>query len=114
MKSLRSQVFAQYDAFNEITHETLCHMFPNANIQVLRQYLSEARNYKRQINITNMKHVNLDAIEPLIIKALNKSPNSQNIKLALDFIRLKQSTEGLEDDIDIDQYLIKLKEGLTK
>ena len=107
-------MFELYDQNNEILHEDLCSLFVNADEKTLLEYLSKARNYKRQITNTNVKHVNLDAIEPLIIRQLNKLPNTLNIKLALDFIRLKQSTEGLEDDIDIEQYLIKLKEGLTK
>ena len=107
MVSLRSQVFSAYDISNEITHAGLCSLFVNEKPEVLATYLSEARSPIRKIKEKPIEKINLDQIESRIIAIVNKSPNAQNMKLALDFIRLKQSTEGLQDDIDIEQYLVK-------
>ena len=109
MVSLRPQVFLAYDINNEISHKSLCDKFPNANEKTLLGYLSEARSPTRARRENNLKHIDLDAIESRIVAIINKSPNAQNMKLALDFIRLKQSTEGLQDDIDIEQYLKKVE-----
>ena len=109
MVSLRSQVFDLYDHNNEITHSSLCDMFVKAKSDVLSVYLSEAKSPMRKIKDKPIKKINLDQIESRIIAIVNKSPNAQNMKLALDFIRLKQSTEGLQDDIDIEQYLKKVE-----
>ena len=100
-------MFSAYDISNEITHAGLCSLFVNEKPEVLATYLSEARSPIRKIKEKPIEKINLDQIESRIIAIVNKSPNAQNMKLALDFIRLKQSTEGLQDDIDIEQYLVK-------
>jgi len=105
--ALRPQVIQEYDINNEITHRMLCDMFPNANEKTLLGYLSEARNPNRKIRDQPVKKIDLDQIESRIIAIINKQPSAANMKLALDFIRLKQSTEGLQDEIDIEQYLVK-------
>lgn len=108
MVSLTSQVRLAYDNDNDITLLDLKNIFPKENEKSLSNRLRELQNKTDNPDIIIGK-VNLDGIEPLILKALNKTPNGFNIKLALDFIRLKQSTEGLQDDIDIEQYLKKVE-----
>ena len=108
MVSLRSLVFSEYRRDNEITHDSLAILWDKENPETIKRYLTEARSLNLQED-KKISKISLDAIEPMVVDAVNKAPNTSNIKLALDFIRLKQSTEGLQDDIDIEHYLKKVE-----
>ena len=112
--SARSITYNLVENNNEITDAEILNVMDQYVPETILRYARDARKEILAKDNKISKHIQLDTIEPLIIKQLNMNPNTNNIKLALDFIRLKQSTEGLEDEIDINKYLIKLKEGLTK
>ena len=105
--SLRKTIFELYRQNNEITHAELCQNFGSANPKTLMDYLSEARKIFRDEK-EKLSNVSIESLEPIILNLINKNPNTHNVKLALDLIKIKQSSAGMEDDIDISKFIIKV------
>lgn len=103
MVSIRQSVFNLYDQNNDITLSELRDIFGGTSSEVLSGYLHQARKANKQISLES---ININTLEPLIVKLLNKSPNAQNLKLALDLLKAKIADKGMDDNLDIDKYIL--------
>ena len=111
MVSIQSSVIALYRENRELTLFNLKELFPKAASSSLSNALSVARSafrgyageYKIFTKITE------EEIEKLIINKLNKSSDNSNVRLAIDFLKIKQGSSGLEVDLDIKKFLKKVK-----
>ena len=106
--SLRKTIFELYRQNNEITHADLCQNFGSANPKTLMDYLSEARRLIKDEE-KKLSNVSIESLEPIILNLINKNPNTHNVKLALDLIKIKQSNKGMEDDLDIEAFIKKVE-----
>ena len=106
MVSIRQSVFNIYNQNNDIKLSDLREMFSNTSKEVLSGYLHQARKASKQISLES---INIHTLEPMIVKLLNKSPNAQNLKLALDLLKAKIADKGMDDKLDIDKYILKGK-----
>jgi len=52
-----------------------------------------------------LKKLSEDEIEFVIIEKLNKSLDNANIRLAIDFMKIKKSFSDLDQDLDIEQFI---------
>ena len=110
MVSIRQSVFNIYNQNNDIKLSDLREMFSNTSKEVLSGYLHQARKASKQISLES---INIHTLEPMIVKLLNKSPNAQNLKLALDLLKAKIADKGMDDDLDITKYIMIVKDKVV-
>lgn len=113
MVSLRASVIALYKENNKITINDLKKIFVDADEKTLGEYLSVVRKtldgfVDDKNKIKNFSKITESEIEKVIIEKLNQSLDNANIRLAIDFLKIKRSEAGLDDDLDIEKYLKKL------
>ena len=106
MTSLYNSIYNILLQDNNISNADLIAMFTNEDPQVIRVRASEARKALRNIT-EGISNITIESIEPIIIKLINKNPNTNNIKLAMDLIKAKIADRGMDDDIDIDRFVKK-------
>ena len=113
MTSVQTSVIALYRKNPLITVDDLKKIFSNSADSYLRSALSTARKGFTEFskNDKNFEKITEDEIEKVIIERLNKSLDNSNIRLAIDFLKIKRSESGLEDELDIEQYLKKVVKG---
>lgn len=107
MVSVMSAVLALYGENKEISIADLRLKFPKSALSTLNGALSVARNAGRVDSNPKKTFTKLteEEIEKVIVKKLNKSADNANIRLAIEFLKIKRSHDGLDDDIDIEKYL---------
>ena len=103
-------VLALYKQNNELSLEELRLKFPKSKDSTLSNSLSVARNAGGSLveNKTIFTKVTEAEIEKVIIAKLNKSIDNANIRLAIDFLKIKRADAGLDDDLDIEAYIKKM------
>ena len=93
---------------NEITNADLIEKFETDNPKTIREYASKIRR-ELILKQDNLESISINSLEPMIIKLLNKSPNAQNLKLALDLLKAKIADKGMDDNLDISKYVLLAK-----
>ena len=88
-------------------------IFVDANEKTVREYLSIARRTNPLVVGEVIKpkvftKITEEEIEKLIIKRLNANCDNANIRLAIEYLKLKRAESGLEDDLDINLYIKKV------
>lgn len=115
MTSLYNSIYQIMMKNNDITNADLILLFPNDNVKTIKNHASVIRKVLRtpELMIPDTKKgiqdISITALEPLIIKLLNKAPTQQNLKLALDLLKVKESNKGMTDKLDINKYILKGK-----
>ena len=51
------------------------------------------------------KKITMELLEPLIVKKLKHNPTNQDLKLAIEILKLKQQDTGLMDEIDLEKFI---------
>ena len=97
---------------NDITPAEIALQLDLAGTDTVGRYLREARSRKLETD-KKLSNVSIETLEPIILDLINKNPNTHNVKLALDLIKIKQSSAGMEDDIDIEAF-IKISNNIVK
>ena len=111
MTSVVTAVVALYKQNKHIVLADLRTSFPKVGNSTLSNALSIARKLGPvdSDDETVFTKLTEEEIEKVIVKKLNKSADNANIRLAIEFLKIKRSHDGLDDDIDISKYL-----GLVK
>ena len=88
---------------------------PTANTRTLSNALSYAPKHFPHEDDDSHKFTKIteSEIEKIIIKKLNANLDNKNIRLAIDFLKLKRADSGLDDDLDIEKYLKKVVENTS-
>lgn len=116
MVSCQTAVLALYGQNNEISLDELRKKLPKYKDSTLSNALSVARNsvlgtIEKKTVFTKVTEAE---IEKVIIKKLNKSLDNTNIRLAIDFLKIKRADSGLDEDLDIEKYLKKFESNNYK
>ena len=104
---------------NEISNISLYKTFPDINRKTIMNRAREVRlnlgiekPYDPKIKTPDDKKIiTLQLLEPIIYKKIMHNPTNQDLKLAVDIIKIKAMEQGMQDDIDIDKFV---KKALTK
>lgn len=51
--------------------------------------------------------VTLEILEPIVYRKIKGNPTNQDLKLAVELLKIKAQDKGLQDDLDIDKYVKK-------
>ena len=96
-----------YKENTKITFSELRDKFPNYKASTLKSALSTARRYSKDLSnkSTIITQITEEEIERIIIEKLNKTYDNANIRLAIDFLKIKQADSGLDNDLDIEQFI---------
>ena len=108
MTSLYNSIYQIMVNNNEITNADLIEKFETDNPKTIREYASKIRR-ELILKQDNLESISINSLEPMIIKLLNKSPNAQNLKLALDLLKAKIADKGMDDNLDISKYVLLAK-----
>ena len=107
MTSLYNSIYQIMVNNNEITNADLIEKFETDNPKTIREYASKIRR-ELILKQDNLESISINSLEPMI-KLLNKSPNAQNLKLALDLLKAKIADKGMDDNLDISKYVLLAK-----
>ena len=110
MASLKASIVALYRLNNKLTVSDLEQTYPDANPKTIANCLSMARKYAGPGDEPPkiFTKVTEEEIEKVIVDKLNGikcSVNNADINLAINFLKIKRSGSGLEDELDIEKYI---------
>ena len=91
---------------NDISNAELIQMFKTESPATIRTHASTIRRKIKNKEL-EINKISIETIEPIILKLINKNPNTHNIKLAMDLIKAKIADRGMEDDLVIDKFVKK-------
>jgi len=77
------------------------------NDETVRKYLIEFRREYGEKGKDIPEYISVKKLEKELAKQLEINPSSTTIKACIDFLKLKQMTDGQDDEIDIDQFIKK-------
>lgn len=107
MGSIRQEVEDFYMLDKSIGIADLRNKFPHRNEGSLSTALTKARIKFPFKASDKLKITKIDekAMEQIVIELLNQRQDSTNIKIAVDFLKIKRMSTGLDEDIDIEKFL---------
>jgi len=117
MVSIQSTVIALYRENNRLSVSDLRNIFPKAADSTLNGALSVARNAflgdpKKEKVFTKITE---EVIEQIIVDKLNgklRDVANGDVKLAVDFLKLKRTDAGLENKLDPEKFLKRFTQGV--
>lgn len=117
MTSLYNSIYQIMVNNNTISNAELIKMFPDSAPKSIRNYASDIRRKFRdnpdeypQSSINNPdRSISIHLIEPIIYDKITKNPTNQDLKLAVEILKIKIQNKGMHDNLDIDKYILKGK-----
>lgn len=104
MVSIRASVVALYKENKNLTAPDLVKLFPKANIKTLRNALSMAKTFVQNEDKPQIKVISEENVEAVVLEMFNSNRTAQNVRLMMDFLKVKQQAGGLNNDLDVDKY----------
>ena len=113
MVSIQSTVIALYKENKEISLDDLREMFPNYKDSTLSNALSVARNsilgtIDDKIIFTKIDE---EEVEKVILSLLNKRVDTANVRLMVDFLKIKRMSSDMDVDLDVSKFLKRVKDA---
>lgn len=110
MVSIREAVESVYKKNKKIDVDYLKKEFPNTNPKSLSNALSMARRLfpDTEGEPKPFTKITEEVTEQVILKLLNKGIDKVNVRMMIDFLKIKQKDSGLDDDLDVSKYLKKV------
>ena len=78
----------------------------------IKKYLLEFRNTLAPLREHTPDTISMSQLEKELAYQLETNPNSTVIKSCIDFLKLKQMTDDTSQEINMEQFIKKGKEGL--
>jgi len=104
---------------NTISNAELIKTFECDNPKTIREYASRIRkellgSEKERREKVVSKDISIQLIEPIIYDKITKNPTNQDLKLAVEILKIKIANKGMDDKLDIDKYILKGKSCQSK
>lgn len=109
MTSLYTSIYNLLSEDNKKSNAELYKIYAHSNRETVRRYAAKARKILRENEspIEVSKHISLEVIEPIIFDKITHNPSNQDLKLAVEILKLKAQESGMVDDLDINKYVKK-------
>jgi hypothetical protein len=118
MPSLYDSIYKIMSENNYISNAELMKIFHTYTKKYVLNIAAQVRNVLQLEHMENTvgkkKVVSIELIEPIIFDKITKNPNNQDLKLAVEILKLKAQDKGMTDDLDIDKYVKKSLELYNK
>ena len=110
MASLQSLVTEQLKINNNLTLKELQAIFPDRPINTIRScYRRSKVNATKDASGASNK-ITMEKMENMIMSRLNKKPSLPDLKLAVDFLKIKSQDHSELQEIDLDIFYKKAME----
>ena len=106
-RSLRRQVFDLYLQNKDIQISDIRLTYPLEKPEVLSNYLYEARKEFPK-SLDKLLNLSEESLRDYLIELLNKDRSPANIRLWMEYLKLTNSSAGMDTDLDFNKFL---KEG---
>ena len=108
MKSIQSQVNEELKKDCNLTYNDMAKIFSDIPINTIKSCYR--RSKKNADKIATDAHISMEQMEKLIMNRLKTKPSLPELKLAVDFLKIKQQDHSELQEIDLEIFYKKAME----
>lgn len=105
MPSIQAQVTEELKKDNNLTCKDIQAIFPDIPENTIKSCYRRAT--KNATKSATDAHITMDQMEKLIVSRLRRKPTLPDLKLAVDFLKIKQQDHSELEEIDLDKFYKK-------
>jgi len=107
MPSLQSQVTEELKNDNNLTLSDTYALFSDHSPDYIKVCYYRAKKNRTKTDTRDTKHISMEQMEKLIMQRLKHKPTLPELKLAVDFLKIKQQDHSELEEIDLEQFYKK-------
>ena len=109
MKSIQSQVNEELKKDCNLTLNAVTKLFPDINYKTISSCYRRCKKSAEK-SAVDAEHISMEQMEKLIMNRLKTKPSLPELKLAVDFLKIKQQDHSELQEIDLEIFYKKAME----